>query len=171
MFKRCRSFNHRPRDGMRWICALFSSLKPEGAAPSLALPASGQVPWAALPSLPGQLDLLEATGDAPGMMVCPLCRTGTLPTRPLSAPCLMAVCSNSLETANLKCVSFTTFLSCLGKGAEPAMPVGLRWSQLQALLLYLDAMELLAQLVAAGTSRSEHSTAPWCPHCNSHLYI
>lgn len=71
-----------------------------------------------------QLDLLEANGDAPGMMVCPLCRTGTFPTHPLSVSTLMAVCNNSLETANLKCVSLTTLLGCLGNGAEP---VGPRW--------------------------------------------
>lgn len=73
-------------------------------------------------------DQLEANGDAPARnMAHPLHRTGTFPASPLSVSSLMAVCNNSLETANLKSVSLTThFRAAQEKGAEPPVVEGLR---------------------------------------------
>lgn len=99
------------------------------------------------------------------MVVCPLCRTGTFPTRPLSVSSLGAVCNNSLETANWKCVSLTTFLGCLGNGAEPAgaeVPPSSRLASSS-----LDAMKLLAQLAHPAPS------TPWLRgvHTATHTFL
>lgn len=141
---------------------------------ALSIGKSGHTPLVVPPSPP------QATGSDGGKQRrsnkehgTSSAQDGDIPRTPLSVSSLAVVCSNSLETANVKPVSLTTRFRAVER-RESVAAAGLRISQLQVSSSRFGAAELPAHLVAIDTSRFElnvtHHCAP-CPHCNPHLYV